>query len=368
MLSVVAISASFAHGQIVSEFQSQPASAGPSWQEFTQTVQRLENEIRSLREGQIEHPPHVVPLIPHALPTVAESIQPLNVSQGLKKQAYQQRSGAGSDSGITLAGFSTRKAGGWRIVPFGMLRGELIYSQQEQAADAIIFFLTPDSIGVDDDQFTAHGKTSMLNFALTGPDMGSWQTGGAIVMNFTGSQPLRNTSGPQVLNAYGEIKNDDWRFAFGRMFDLFSPIVPNTVNMGQQRAAGNVGIYRGAMQIDRYIKVSEEAKWTLSGRVSQPVVKDFLLLPTARGTDNGIPNFEGRIGLELGPERDGHRTMEIGVSGLWGETRAFDPARFVFEGGDEPVVLPPASNVSTTAGGNIDFQLHGERVGFRCEF
>jgi hypothetical protein len=171
-----------------------------------------------------------------------------------------------------------------------------------------------------------------------------------------------------VLNAFGEVKNDDWRFAFGRMFDLFSPIGPNSVNIGQQRAAGNVGIYRGAMQLDRYINLSEHARWTLSGRMSQPVVKDFLLLPTARGQDNGIPNFEGRVGLELGPEKDGHRTMEIGISGLWGETQAFDAARFVFGPGDETVLLPAVSNVSTTAGGSIDFQLHGERAGFSGEF
>lgn len=39
----------------------------------------------------------------------------------------------------------------------------------------------------------------------------------------------------QVLNAHGEVKNDYWRFSFGRMFDLFGPINPSTVNMGLER-------------------------------------------------------------------------------------------------------------------------------------
>ena len=138
-----------------------------------------------------------------------------------------------------LEKLSWNKAGGWRIVPFGMLRGDLIYS--EQAADAVIFFLAPNSAGIEDDQFTAHAKISILNFAIAGPSIGSWEIGGTIVMNFTGLQSLRNQSGPQLLNTYGEIKNDHWRFAFGRMLDLFSPIVLTTVNMGQQPAASNIG-------------------------------------------------------------------------------------------------------------------------------
>jgi hypothetical protein len=172
-----------------------------------------------------------------------------------------------------------------------------------------------------------------------------------------------------VLNAYGEIKDDYWRFSFGRMFDLFGPIGPSSVNLGQHRAAGNIGIYRGAMQLDRYFG-PEDARWTLSGRLSQPVVNDYLLLPTARGIDNGIPNFEGRLGLAFGPERDGHRAFEFGLSGLWGETRAFDPARFLEddESGDPTLLLPPVQTVSKSAGGCLDFQLYGERLGFKGEF
>jgi len=106
-------------------------------------------------------------------------------------------------------------------------------------------------------------------------------------MNFLGPQPLRNNSGINVVNAYGEVKNDRWRFAFGRMSDLFGPITPGTVNQGQQRGAGNIGIFRGAVHVDRYITMSEDVKWTLSGRLSQNAVNDFLLLPTARGTGHG---------------------------------------------------------------------------------
>ena len=269
--------------------------------------------------------------------------------------------------GFCLDKLSWNKSGGWRVVPSGLLRGEMIYSEAEQSADAVIFFLTPKNIGVDDDQFTVHGKTSMLNFAITGPNIGSWQTGGAIITNFLGPQPTRNTSGLNIVNAYGELRNDRWRFAFGRQMDLFSPIGPTAVNMGAHRAAGNVGIFRGAFHFDRYFDVNEDMRWTLSGRLSQNTVNDYLLLPTSRGVDNGFPNFEGRLGVELGPERNGVRPIEIGISGLWGETRSFDPARIDDSTPGFPIILPPVNVVSTTAGGNIDFQFRGERFGLRGE-
>ena len=258
--------------------------------------------------------------------------------------------------GICLEDLGWNKAGGWRIVPFGMLRGEAIYTEAATSADAVIFFLNPREPNVTEDSFTVHGKTSMLNFAITGPEVRGFETGGMVLMNFTGAQPLRNASGPNVLNAYGELKNEKWRFAFGRMFDLFGPIGPGSVNMGQQRGAGNIGIYRGALHVDRFFNVSESVKWTLSGRIAQQDVNDYLVLPQVRGTDNGWPNIETRLGLGLGPDTGGQRPLEVGVSGLIGQTRAVDPT------------LTPKALVSETWGVCVDTRLAGERFGANGEF
>lgn len=264
------------------------------------------------------------------------------------------------------AAFSWNLPSGWTITPFGQVRGEMIYAQNPTTADAVQFFFSPNNLGVDDDSFTVHGKTSMINFAIGGPDVNGWKTGGLVLINFLGPQPLRNASGFNVLNAFGYVEKEGWRVSFGRQMDLFSPIGPTSVNMGQQRAAGNVGIFRGAFNVDRFIENSPNAKWTISGRLSQNTVNDFLLLPTARGVDNGFPNIEGRIGVELGCECDGVRPIEIGVSGLWGETRAFDPARIDVDE-NEIIFLGALQEVSTTAGMNIDIQLRGRKFGFRGE-
>lgn len=260
-----------------------------------------------------------------------------------------------------LGSLSWNKKGGWRIVPFGQVRGEAIYSKAPQTADAVILFLNPRQ-NIDEDQATVHGKTSQLNFRITGPTRNDWQFGGLIVINFLGPQPIRNQSGANIINAYGEVKNENWRFAFGRMFDLFGPITPNTVNGGQQRGAGNVGVYRGALNLDRYFTISDVQRWTLSARISQQNIVDYAVIPQIRGKDAGWPNIESRIGVELGPVRSFGRPIELGVSSVFGETQSIaDPALL------DDIILPAVDAVAQTRGVALDCQFKGERFGFRGE-
>ena len=54
--------------------------------------------------------------------------------------------------GFTLAGTSKNSANGWKIVPFGRLRGELIYSSLPLTTnDAVILSLNPNDPAVDED-------------------------------------------------------------------------------------------------------------------------------------------------------------------------------------------------------------------------
>ena len=254
------------------------------------------------------------------------------------------------------------KASGWRIVPFGFLRGEAIYSSARTVGDAVYISLAPRNVGIDEDIATVHAKTSQLNFLFTGPNVGDWQTGGLVVGNFLGAAPLRNFSGYNILNAYGEIKNEDWRFAFGRMLDLFGPIAPTTVQQLQQRGAGDIGIYRGVLHLDRYLNINDQHQWTFSVRASQQDISDYASVPSIRGKDNGWPNVESRIGLQLGPECDMGRPVEIGISAVWGELQAVAD-QLILDG----LVEPGLDEVAQTRGVCLDLQLKGDRLGCRGE-
>jgi len=355
--------------------QTQPPVAAPAVSnlELLRRLEAAEAELRYLRTRDAAHEAWQESII-RRLPDPDSSFSPASYyrdsafggcptcldGNGCHCESPPPCPGAPDYCDDCLEGLSWNK-GGWRIVPFGRLRGEVIYSSAPYTNDAIIAFLNPNNPGVDEDATSVHAKQSQLNFAITGPGFDGWDVGGLFVMNFMGAQPLRNFSGVNVVMAYGEIKNERWRYAFGRMLDLFGPIHPNTVNQLQQRGAGNIGIYRGVVHFDRYFTISDQQRWTVSGRLSQPDISDYAAVPAINGQNNGWPNIETRVGVELGPTCAWGRPLEIGVSGVIGETQAVLPA---IGGG---LILPAADEVSQTRGICLDTQIKSERCGFRSE-
>lgn len=261
---------------------------------------------------------------------------------------------------------SWTKEGGFRIVPTVTIRGEAIQSQRVRLGSPVVLGLAPSTPGVNEDEITLHGKTSSLAFEATGPDVGCFKTSGGLHATLLNQLPLRNLSGYFVIRAYADFTNDQWRIRIGRDNDLFSPLDPSTVNMIRHKGAGNLGWFRGQFRVDRFLSINEQHSWTLSGSFSQPDVSDFLSNATIRGSDNGWPNVEGRIGLQFGAKCDGQSPLELGVSGVFGQLRAVDPGG-VTNGATGPITIRPAAEVSEIWGVNLDAQVHGHRFGARGE-
>ena len=213
------------------------------------------------------------------------------------------------------------KKGPWQITPYGLLTGEFIASDASTTSRPYILFVN-DQIGTDEKQFTVHGQTTALGFDVKGPKVGSLQAGGQILFNFLGTTPNLNQSTPFLLLAFGDLKNENWRFGFGVAPDIFGARTPTTVNFGGHLQAGNIAAFRGQFRVERYIQASKNVRWTTMSAISQQVVSDFSTNPLAIGTDNGWPNIEGRVLLSLGHSRSGEAPVQIGVAGVIGETRA----------------------------------------------
>lgn len=352
------------------------ASQAPTWQQLNSINARLEMlESENLRLQQMVSEASLRTPIGSDSPNEVERVGYFNENASV--YGAPTAGGACPDCGkeacagmphlcsFCLEKTSWNKAGGWRIVPSGRLRGEFIYSSAPYVNDAIVAFLGPNVPGVSEDSYSIHAKQSQLNFAVTGPAWGEWQPGGVIATNFMGSQPLRNFSGVNTVLAYGEFKSDQWRFAFGRMLDLFGPITPSTVNGLQQRGAGNIGIYRGAFHVDRYLTVSDTMRWTISSRLSQQDISDYQGIPSVRGKDNGWPNIEARIGVELGEMCSFGRPFEIGISGVMGEIQAVQDPFIEFN--PDLIYYPGADEIEQTRGICLDLQWKRPKFGARGE-
>jgi hypothetical protein len=255
--------------------------------------------------------------------------------------------------GVCLEGLSWNKDCGWRIVPFGAATVETIYASDATTAVPFILFVNPKTADRKK-RFTVTGQSTSLGFRVSGPPIGSFQTGALVLFDFHGDRPVLNEASPYFIRGYGEIYNENWRLAFGQNADIVAPMSPIALNWTAMAAAGNFGYgQRGQVRIDRYLYFGDAAQWTITGGLSQQVVPDFIDVANVSASDNGVPNFEGRIALGLGCEKAGQRPIEVGLSGVVGQLVDIDN-------------FGPL--VSDTWGAAVDLRVSGERIGVRGEF
>lgn len=127
-------------------------------------------------------------------------------------------------------------------------------------------------------------------------------------------------------NAYGELKNDDWRFAAGLQNDVFNPRKPNVISLAAMFTTGNTGSFRSQARIERFIKPSNASEYTLQVALSDPIQSVLGNRDMRIQEDNGWPNVEGRASMGIGPMEplSGNRKtrpFELGSSAFVGQIR-----------------------------------------------
>ena len=218
----------------------------------------------------------------------------------------------------------------FNIHVFGALKLDMLFSGARAISPGTPFFLLPDSpIGLGEDTLDINARQSTLGAALTGPQIGRFQSGGLVVAMFYNDAVVVDQYGLLPLQAYGELRNENWRFAAGLQFDVFSPAAPTVLPFSALCGSGNAGnSFRGQVRLERFLHPADHTQWTLQFALSEPIVST--IDPAFRvSEDNGWPNVEGRIALGLGcPEGAGpaaKRPLEIGLSGVVGQIRTTEP-------------------------------------------
>lgn len=251
----------------------------------------------------------------------------------------------------------------FKLILFGSIVGETISSTQRITSPGSYLFVNP-FLGRDSPSIEIQGRGTNLGAQLVGPEILGFQSGGQLLVYLYGQSPFANLYGLFFAFAYADLKNDDWRFAFGLNQDVFNPLNPTTLNFGYGLDAGNTGFIRGSFRAERYLKLTEDFQITLQGALGQPVVSEFATpFPGSEitlGETNGIPNFESRVAFGFGEleQRYGSvvptRKMELGISGLIGQLRTSSTANRV---------------LSTTAGLGVDLTVNiTDRFGLKGEF
>ncbi|MFG0331908.1 MAG: hypothetical protein ACF8TS_00975 [Maioricimonas sp. JB049] len=242
-----------------------------------------------------------------------------------------------------------------------------VFSTKRTFPRGVPLLVLPDSpFGLKTNTFSAHARQSYLNATFSGPEVAGFQTGGNVLTFFQNDNLTADDYGLLVYFAYGELKNEDWRFSAGLQQDVFNPVSPTVLYLTKLYSSGNAGSYRGQLRLERCLDVADDldvvAQFALSDPRSFLVASDLGRLTE----DNGWPNVEGRVEFGFGGKTEVRGAavapLRVGLSGVVGQLRT---SRTGFA---PPAALPPRSVIDVWGMG-VDVQAgFGDRFGFAGEF
>lgn len=217
----------------------------------------------------------------------------------------------------------------WQLLVTGSITLDMIGNTARPVAPGTPFFLAPDG-PFDQDTFDIHARQSNLIFALVGPEMGNFKSGGLLFVNLYNDAVIVDRYGILPIQAYGDLKNETWRFAAGLQTDIFAPLLPTVLPFSYLMGSGNAGVFRGQLRAERYWYPSDIDQITFTAGISEPTattINDSTVVigSTAITEDNGWPDVEMRLAWGAGePQLVGlapQRPFEVGVSAVIGQIR-----------------------------------------------
>ena len=228
-----------------------------------------------------------------------------------------------SDPGITVSMLDGKS----QLKIFGSLSALTIFSTDRPFAPGLPLFLLPTSpFGLNTDTFDIHARQSNIGAMFIGPQTNGF-TPSATFVSFIANDTLTGDSyGLLPYNAFGELKNEDWRFAAGLQSDVFNPRKPSVISLAAMFTTGNTGSFRTQARIERFVKPSTSSEYSFQLAISDPIQSVFGSRDLRIQEDNGWPNVEGRVNMGLGEMETltggrKARAFELGSSAFVGQIR-----------------------------------------------
>jgi hypothetical protein len=281
------------------------------------------------RDKALPAPPTITP--PATTPPAEAATDPAAVAAAKEKELGEKlgtigKAIEGLASNLTI----TTGDSNIKVLFGGSIVGDFMFNTARPVAPGTPFFLTPRPIaGFNQQTFDANARQSVLFAYVKGPDVCGFEAGGVVAVCFYDGSIIQDIYGVLPLQAYAQLKNDDWRFAAGLQFDIFNPLNPTVLPFSYLGGSGNAGAgFPAQARAERYIHLDNETQITVTAGLSNPVsttVNNNLVI----SEDNGWPNVEGRVALGLGClSGEGplaHRPFELGLSGVIGQLRTTNP-------------------------------------------
>ncbi len=269
------------------------------------------------------------------------------------------------DEGITVSMFN----GSSQLKLFGTFSALTVFSTDRPYAPGLPLFLLPGSpFGLSTNTFDIQARQSNFGGTFVGPKAGDF-TPSATFLAFIANDSLTGDSyGFLPYNAFGELKNEEWRFAAGLQNDVFNPRKPSVISLASLFTSGNTGSFRSQARMERTFGDASSNSLLFQFAISDPIQSVLVSRSTRIQEDNGWPNIEGRINAGLGPMEQltggrQARFFEIGTSAFVGQLRT---TRSILA---PPDPQSPIREIADCWGFGVDTVMNlTESMGFQGEF
>ncbi len=263
------------------------------------------------------------PLENASLPAQATPQDALAVEPSTLPECIECNPSASGEDGVTVSMMNGKS----KLKIFGSLSALTIFSTDRPFAPGLPLFLLPSSpFGLNTNTFDIHARQSNIGATFIGPQANGL-TPSATFLAFVANDTLTGDNyGLLPYNAFGELKNEDWRFAAGLQNDVFNPRKPTVVSLASMFTTGNTGSFRSQARVERFLRPSSYSEYTVQFAVSDPIQSVFGSRDLRIQEDNGWPNIEARLSMGVGEFETftrgrRSRTFELGSSAFVGQIR-----------------------------------------------
>ncbi len=246
----------------------------------------------------------VIPASAVESPADAAQAQAAGIAAGMfELKSGMEKLGAGVEElGKNLTVTTAYKDFGFKLALFGAISGEMIFADARPLLPSAVSLVSPD-FGRDTQIAQISARSSYLGAAAVGPCVGSFQSGGLVLAYLYSSSIADDNYGFFIARAYGELKNENWRFSVGVDGDVISPLDPEMIDWAAGRGAGDLGFLRAQFRVERYFHPSDETQVTAQFALTDPIPTNYENFSLIEGLteSNGWPNVEGRLAVGFGP-------------------------------------------------------------------
>lgn len=166
----------------------------------------------------------------------------------------------------------------------------------------------------DDDAFNMTANQTRVGLEITELADGRAESSARVEIDFYGGG-AENKSRPMLRHAYFKVEwpESGLELLAGQTSDLFSPLVPSTLNYSVAWWAGNIGYRRPQVRLTKEVRLREGAQLEVAGALARTIgdaASEFTDVDP--GEDAGFPSVQARLALIL-------PSGALGVSGHWAE-------------------------------------------------